>query len=763
MKKMMLVFLLIFVFPTASSSYENYTDYVDPFIGTGGHGHTFPGAVVPFGMVQLSPDTGVEGWDWCSGYHYSDNSIMGFSHTHLSGTGAADYGEVRVMPIAGDLKIVPGSKDNPDMGYRSRFNHEKEVARPGYYSVLLEDYNILAELTTSSRVGFHRYTFPKTDDAYIIFDLYTRIGDMAEEAWVNIVGDSEIVGSITGGHFCGAKDPQTIYFVAKFSKPFEEFGTWKTFRINKGRREEKMINKSDPFIGAYVRYSTEEKEEILIKVAISYTGVEGARKNLEEIPDWDFDRVKNNTQEAWNKELSRIEVEGDNKEKIKFYTALYHSFIHPNLFSDIDGTYIGTDDKLYLSDYEHYTVFSLWDTFRSLHPLFVLVQPQRNLDMIKSLLDIYSQSGWLPRWHKGNRETNCMIGTHSDAVIADALVKDLKDFDLEKAYSAVYKNAMTESKDFNQGRKGITEYKKLGYVPGDRFDQSVSRTLEYAYDDFCIAQMAKILGKEDDYHLFISRSQNYKNLYDPGLGFMRPKNSRGKWISFKISFFNDFDPTDATSPHYTEGNAWQWTFFAPQDPYGLINLLGGETEFVEKLNEFFITEASIKGPPDVTGLIGQYAHGNEPSHHIAYLYGYARMPWKTQEIVRRILDTLYGTNVDGLCGNEDCGQMSAWYVFSSLGIYPFCPGTPLYILASPIWRKAAIHLPNGKDLVIEARNASKGNIYVQEVYWNGEPLNRMWLWHSEIMNGGILIFNMGDKPNENLGVNFESLPPDFIK
>ena len=518
-----------------------------------------------------------------------------------------------------------------------------------------------------------------------------------------------------------------------------------------------MINKSDPFIGAYVKYSTEEKEEILIKVAISYTGVEGARKNLEEIPDWDFDKVKNKAREAWNRELSRIEVEGDNEDKIKFYTALYHSFIHPNLFSDIDGKYIGTDDKLYLSDHEHYTVFSLWDTFRSLHPLFVLVQPQRNLDMIRSLLDIYSQSGWLPRWHKGNRETNCMIGTHSDAVIADALAKDLKDFDLEKAYSAIYKNAMIESKDFNQGRRGITEYKKLGYVPGDRFDQSVSRTLEYAYDDFCIAQVAKVLSKEDDYDLFISRAQNYKNLYDPDLGFMRPKNRRGRWIS------DDFDPTDAASPHYTEGNAWQWTFFAPQDPYGLINLLGGETKFVEKLNEFFTTEAPIKGPPDVTGLIGQYAHGNEPSHHIAYLYGYARMPWKTQEIVRKILDTLYSTGVDGLCGNEDCGQMSAWYVFSSLGIYPFCPGTPVYILASPIWRKAIIHLPGGKDFVIEAIDTSKENIYVQEVYLNEEPLNRMWLWHSEIINGGTLTFQMGNKPNESLGVSFETLPPDFVK
>lgn len=764
MRRLFILFiLLLLILPKFSLSNQRYVDYVDPFIGTGGHGHTFPGAVVPFGMVQLSPDTDVEGWDWCSGYHYSDNSIMGFSHTHLSGTGAADYGEVRVMPIVGDLKIIPGPKNNPSIGYRSRFSHKNEVARPGYYSVFLDDYNVLAELTASHRVGFHRYTFPKTDSAYIIFDLYTRIGDMAEDAWVKIIGNDEIVGYITGGHFCGARDPQTIYFVAKFSKPFKEFGTWKVFRIDKGNREERMLGKSEPFIGAYVRYSTIEKEKIMVKVAISYTGIDGARKNLQEIPDWDFNRVRENAEKLWEKELSRIKVEGNEEEKKKFYTAMYHSFIHPSLFSDIDGRYIGVDDKIYSSTYKHYTVFSLWDTFRSLHPLFVLIQSQRNIDMIKSFLDIYSQSGWLPRWHKGNRETNCMIGTHSDSVIADAIVKGLRDFDLEKAYSAMYKNAMVESMDFNQGRRGITEYKALGYVPGDKFNQSVSRTLEYAYNDFCLAQVAKILEKREDYKLFISRAQNYKGLFDFKVGFMRPKDSSGSWISFKTSLSSDFDPTDATSPHYTEGNAWQWTFFAPQDPYGLIKLLGGETEFVKKLDEFFNTKVPIKGPPDITGLIGQYAHGNEPSHHIAYFYVYARAPWKTQELVRKIVDTLYGTGPDGLSGNEDCGQMSAWYIFSSLGFYPFCPGTPVYIIGTPTWEKSVMHLSNGKDFVIEAENLSKKNIYIQEVYLNDKPLNRLWLWHNEIINGGTLKFKMGDKPNKNLGTSLESLPPNLIE
>jgi predicted alpha-1,2-mannosidase len=768
----LLIFLLILILilPIFASS-ENKISYVNPFIGTGGHGHTFPGATLPFGMVQLSPDTGIEGWDWCSGYHYSDNSIMGFSHTHFSGTGCADYGEVRIMPIVGNLQTIPGPKEDPSKGYRSKFRHETEIAQPGYYSVFLDDYKVLAELTASQRVGFHRYTFPKSDSSYIIIDLYHRIGDMAEKAWVRIIGNDDIEGYITGGHFCGCRYPHTIYFVAKFSKPFEEFGTWKVFKISKGNREEIMRGKSEPFIGAYVRYSTKEKEQILIKVALSYTGIEGARKNLQEIPHWNFDKVKEEALKKWEEILSLIEVEGSKEDKIKFYTALYHSFIHPNIFSDIDGKYIGVDDKIYQADYPHYTVYSLWDTFRSLHPLFILIQPQKNIEFIKSFLDIYNQSGWLPRWHKANKETNCMIGTHADSVIADAIVKGLRDFDLQKAYEAMYKNAMVKSSslnnlpnNYNNGRIGIEEYKKIGYVPGDMYNQSVSMTLEYAYNDFCLAQVAKILGKEEDYKLFIKRAQNYKNLYDPKVGFMRAKKSNGDWVdSFPISLFKKFDPTDATSPHYTEGNAWQWTFFAPQDPYGLIKLLGGEERFVKKLDEFFTTKVPIKGPPDITGLIGQYAHGNEPSHHIAYFYVYVKQPWKTQELIRKILDELYGITPDGLPGNEDCGQMSAWYIFSSLGFYPFCPGTPIYILGTPTFEKAIVHFPSGKELIITAENISKENKYVQEVYLNGKPLNRAWIWHNEIINGGTLIFIMGKSPNKNWGTILENLPPNFIQ
>jgi len=760
-RRIAILLSLLLVLPVFASS-ENKIPYVNPFIGTGGHGHTFPGATLPFGAIQLSPDTDIEGWDWCSGYHYSDNSIMGFSHTHFSGTGCADYGEIRLMPLVGKLATIPGPKSDPTKGYRSRFRHETEVAEPGYYSVFLDDYKILVELTTSYRVGFHRYTFPKSDSAYIIVDLYHRIGDMVEKAWVKIVGNDTIEGSITGGHFCGARDPQTIYFVAKFSKPFKEYGTWKIFKVTPGSREEIMRSKNEPFIGAYIKYSTQDKEKILVKVATSYTGIEGARKNLEEIPHWDFDKVKKEAQEIWERELSKIEVYGNKVDKIKFYSALYHAYIHPNLFNDIDGKYIGVDDKIYSSNYNHYTVFSLWDTFRSLHPLFVLIQPQKNIDFIRSFLDIYDQSGWLPRWHKANRETNCMIGTHADSVIADAVVKGLRDFDLEKAYKAMYKNAMVISKDYNQGRLGIEDYKKLGYVPADRYNQSVSRTLEYAYNDFCVAQVAKILGKDEDYRFFLERSQNYKNLFDSKEGFMRGRKSDGSFVDSQFLIFGKkFDPTDATSPHYTEGNAWQWTFFVPHDPYGLIKLIGGEEKFRKKLDEFFTTNIPIKGPPDITGIIGQYAHGNEPSHHVAYFYVYVREPWKTQELIRKITEELYGTEPDGLCGNEDCGQMSAWYIFSSLGFYPFCPATPIYILGSPTFEKAVIHLPSGKEFTIIAENVSKENKYVQEVYLNGEPLNRAWIWHNEIISGGTLLFKMGNKPNKNWGI--ENLPPDFMR
>jgi len=731
-------------------SFSSVLDYVDPFIGTGGHGHTFPGATVPFGMVQVSPDTDIRGWDWCSGYHYSDDSIMGFSHTHLSGTGAADHGEVRLMPIVGDLKIIPGPKEDTSRGYRSKFSHDKEFAKPGYYSVYLEDYDIFVELTASTRVGFHRYTFPETDKAYILIDLFHRIGDMAERAYVKIVGNDEVEGYITGGHFCGAKDPHTIYFVVKFSKPFESFGTWKIFRIEEGNREEKIESKSEGLIGAYVRYRTRKGEKILVKVAISYTGIEGARKNLSEIPDWDFDRVRKEAESMWKKELSKVEVEGSYEEKVKFYTALYHAFISPNVFSDVDGKYIGPDDKIHQSDFTHYTTFSLWDTFRALHPLLNILQPKRNLNMIKSLLDVYEQSGWLPKWYKANRFTNCMIGTHADSVIVDAYVKGLRDFDVEKAYEAVKKDATVKSCCYYEARGGIDYYIKMGYVPADKVGEATSRTLEFAYDDFCVAQFARLLGRKGDYETFMKRSKNYRNVFDKRRKFMRGKKLNGGWMHPLF-----FDPTKVYK-YYTEGNAWQWTFFVPHDVYGLIELMGGEKVFVEKLDEFFSKKSRIKGPPDITGLIGQYAHGNEPSHHVAYLYVYAQEPWKTQKMVRYILKHLYRTGPDGLCGNDDCGQMSAWYVFSAMGFYPVCPGTPYYVIGSPSLDRVKIHLDNGKIFEIIAKNYSPESIYISQVFLNGKELNRLWITHDEIMKGGKMVFEMSKTPN--VSKKFEPIP-----
>ena len=734
-------FLIPFLLTLVTFVFSNYIDYVDPFIGTGGHGHTFPGVVVPFGMIQPGPDTGLRGWDWCSGYHYSDDSIAGFSQTHLSGTGAADYGEVRIMPVIGDVKVIPGPKDDPDRGYRSRFSHSKETSKPGYYSVILDDYGITVEITASTRVALYRFTFPD-GDAKILIDLYHRIGGYSERAYVRIEGNRRVVGWEEGGHFCGAKYPHRIYFAIEFSKPFEFFGTWRVFRIEPGSREERMRTRSDPFIGAYVGYKTHEGGKILVKIAISYTGIDGALKNLEEVKGWDFEGLRKSAELMWEKELSKIEIEADRETMVKFYTALYHSFIHPSVFSDVDGKYIGPDDVVYRSDAPHYTVFSLWDTFRALHPLFTIVQPRRVSQMIRTLLDVYDQGGWLPKWYKANRYTNCMIGTHADSVIAEAFVKGIRDFDALKAFEALMKDATKPSDSWYEARGGLKYYMKMGYIPADKVGEATSRTLEFAYDDYCIAQMAKALGKYEDYEYLMKRSKNYVNLFDKRSGFMRGKLSIGIWAD--PIFFNP----SKNYPYYTEGTAWQWTFFVPHDVEGLIALFGGKENFAKKLDLLFKTKARIEGPPDITGLIGQYAHGNEPSHHIPYLYVFAGQPWKTQKIVRYIMEEMYKTTPDGLVGNEDCGQMSAWYVLSALGFYPVNPCSGEYVIGSPVVKRARIHLENGKMFEIIALDQSKDNIYVREVELNGKTLKGFFIKHSWIMKGGKLVFHMTNRPSE---------------
>ena len=746
---------------------QNLTDYVNPFLGTNDHGHTFPGAALPGGMVQLSPDTDIKGWDWCSGYHYSDSSIMGFSHLHRSGMGAGDWGDIMLMPTNGKLKVEPGAKDKPGEGYRSAFSHLEEEASPGYYSVNLKDYGIKADLTVTERAGFHKYTFPKSDASHILIDMEHGIGDRCTVAQIKILNNTEIEGHRSSNGFV---KKQNVYFCAKFSKPFHSFGTWNKSDIKSESKEE-----SGAQIGAYVNYVTSENETIEVKVGISYTSTEEARLNLDkEIPHWDFDKVKENAHLKWDNALSKIEVQMDKgndetyrKQKLTtFYTALYHSLLFPATFSDADGKYTGLDHVAHTAkDFTYRSDFSLWDTFRAEMPLLTLIDPKRSNEAVNTMIAQYEQGGWMPTPQQfGNSYTNDMIGDHPVVVILDAWRKGIRNFDLEKAYQAVRKNAMeTPPSDHpSKGRRALEAYIKYGYLPYTEIRESVSRTLEYAFNDWCVAQLAKELGKTDDYELFIKRAANYKNVIDTSTGFARPKDRNGSWLS-------PFDPKfigQGKDRHYTEANAWQYTWFVPHDVQGLINLEGGREKFVEKLDSLFTTSSDIHSTvSDVTGLIGQYAHGNEPSHHTIYLYDYAGVPWKTQNMVRKAMDDLYSDGPAGLCGNEDMGQMSAWYVLSAMGFYPVAPGQNVYSIGSPEFSRVVIHLDKefnkANEFVIETRNNSKENKYIQSATLNGQTLNKPWFDHAVIKNGGKLIFLMGPEPNKNWGREQGAVPPSM--
>ncbi|HEY5511426.1 MAG TPA: GH92 family glycosyl hydrolase [Prolixibacteraceae bacterium] len=766
-KTLKLTLLLFFGLVTNGFTKTNPVDHVNPILGTSDHGHTFPGAVLPGGMVQLSPDTDIKGWDWSSGYHYSDNSIMGFSHLHRSGMGAGDWGDIMVMPTTGTLKVQPGAKDKPGEGYRSRFSHDEELASPGYYSVKLQDYGIKAELTVTERAGFHRYTFPKSESSHILIDMEHGIGDKCINAEIKILNNTEIVGHRASNGFV---KKQNVYFCAKFSKPFSSSGTWDKSKIKDGSSEESGIQ-----IGAFVNYATTKNETIEIKVGISYTSIEQARLNLDtEIPKWGFEQVREKARTNWSDALDKIEVEMDPssddtyaKEKLTtFYTALYHSLLFPATFSDVDGKYTGLDSQVHTAkDFTYRSDFSLWDTFRAEMPLLTLVNPQRSNDAVNTMIAQYEQGGWLPTPQQfGNSYTNDMVGDHPVVVILDAWRKGIRNFDLTKAYEAVRKNAMeTPPADHpSKGRRSLEAYIKYGYLPYGEIRESVSRTLEYAFNDWCVAQMAKELGKMDDYELFIRRASNYKNVIDASTGFARPKDYNGKWLS-------PFDPKfvgQGKDRHYTEANAWQYTWFVPHDIQGLVHIEGGRERFVERLDSLFNTSSEIHSTvSDVTGLIGQYAHGNEPSHHTAYLYDYAGAPWKTQEIVRTVMDSLYHSGPAGLCGNEDMGQMSAWYVLSTIGFYPVAPGQNVYVIGSPEFSKVTIHLDksfkNAAKFVIETRNNSKVNKFIQSATMNGKSLNKPWFDHAEIKNGGTLVFNMGPVPNKNWGSEPGDAPPSM--
>jgi predicted alpha-1,2-mannosidase len=723
------ILLCAYIIAQAGSLFaqKDWTQYVNPLIGTGGHGHTFPGATMPFGMVQLSPDTRMDDWDGCSGYHYSDSTLYGFSHTHLSGTGVADYCDILLMPTQGKVDFEKT---------KTTFSHRNETAKAGYYKVKMDN-GITAELTATPRVGLHRYTFPN-QNRQLLIDLKWR--DKVLDSELKMVGKNRIEGFRRSE---GWARNQMLYFVIEFSDSID------AVHYNKSdvhAKDEKVLKVALDFI------KTDQKT-LLVKCAISAISIENARENLQtELPHWDFDKTKNDAKNAWNKELQQVEITDKNRENLTvFYTALYHTKLQPNVFQDVNGDYRGRDFKTHTAPKNtNFTVFSLWDTFRAAHPLYSILDKKRTTDFINTFIRQHEEGGRLPVWELAGNETECMIGYHSVSVIADAMAKGIKGFDYEKAFAAAKHAADLE-------HFGLTAYKKNGFISMEDENESVSKTLEYAYDDFCIAVMAKILHKTADYERFIQRAMAYQNLFDRQTNFMRPRQNGG--------FISPFKPNEVTF-HFTEGNSWVYSFFVPQDVSGLMTLQGGKTDFAAKLDSLFTTKDALTGreQPDITGLIGQYAHGNEPSHHIAYLYNYAGQPQKTQRLISTILNDFYKPAPDGLIGNEDCGQMSAWYILSSMGLYQVAPSVPQYDFGSPIFKTVKINLESGKSFIIKTKNASKTNIYIQSLTLNGKPLHRTFLQHSEIENGGVLVFEMTDKPNTTWFIDFTTteIQSDFL-
>ncbi len=680
----------------------NYTQYVKPMVGTGGHGHTFPGATVPFGMVQLSPDTrNDDSWDGCSGYHYSDSLVYGFSHTHLSGTGCTDYGDILLMPI---MKKPSWDRAN----FPSKFSHKSEKAGAGYYAVKLGDDKIDVELTTTIRAGFHRYTFNNEGSASVFLDLTHRDKLLAGE--IKVVDEKTI--EVFRSSEAWAKE-QYIYARIEFSK---------AVTVNKNTKGDK----------AHFGFAVKKGEKILIKVALSSVGYEGAKKNMEaELPDWDFEKTKAAAQALWNKELGKIEIKTKSINELEnFYTSLYHCMIHPNINNDVDGQYHGNDLKIHKAKHDHYTVFSLWDTFRGLHPLLTIIDQKRTNDFINTFLDIYNESGMLPMWELSGNETYCMIGYHSASVIADALSKGIGNFDTLALFNALVKSA-------NMDKFGIKKYAQKGYLSVEDEPESVSKTLEYAYDDWCIAQIAKTLKKDSEHKKHMKRSQGWVNVFDPQTGFMRPR-FNGGWLS-------PFDPKEVNN-HFTEANSWQYSFFVPQNIAGLIQESGGEKKFEEKLDMLFSTNSKTTGrdQADITGLIGQYAQGNEPSHHMAYLYNYVGAPQKAEKLVYKILTELYKPKPNGLCGNEDCGQMSAWYVLSSMGFYQVTPGIPQYAIGTCLFDEVKINLENGKAFTIKTKRERPTDYYIGSVSLSTNQFQSSLttLHYEEIMRGGVFQMNL---------------------
>jgi len=745
-----------------ASAQQNLVQYVKPIIGTSKMGHTYPGATVPFGAVQLSPETDTISYEvngkyngdvykYCAGYKYEDKTITGFSHTHFSGTGHSDLGDFLIMPTQGKLQLNPGTADNPKGGYRSAYSHTNETAEAGYYKVKLDDDNITAELTATNRVGMHQYTFPKSDQSHIILDLMAGIYNYEEKTvwtYVRVVNDTLVTGYRQTN---GWARTRTVFFAMSFSKPFKSYGrksydakqAYRGFwgKFNQDQNFPEIAGKK---LKMFFDFDTKEGEKVKIKFALSPVSQENALENMRaEISGWDFEKVKTQAQATWNTELNKIQVSTSNNNKINFYTALYHAFINPTTYTDVNGEYKGLDQGVHKADgFTNYTTFSLWDTYRALHPFFNIMQPKRSNDMVKSMMAHFDQSSlhMLPIWSHYANDNWCMSGYHSVSVLSDAIIKGTYTGDANKALDACVTTA--KHRDY----EGIGYYMDKGYIPAEKSGVSVSNTLEYAYDDWAIAQLAKKLNRTDVYNEFIKRSENWRNNYDKASGFMRPRLADG-------SFKKTFDPKDTEGQGFIEGNSWNYSFFVPHDPASLIEVMGGKKKFAARLDTLFsmhLPDEFFAHTEDITreGIIGGYVHGNEPAHHVAYLYNWTDEVYKGQAQIRHILNMQYKPTADGLGGNDDCGQMSAWYMFSAMGFYPVAPGSDVYSLGSPLVNNAVINLENGKTFTIEAIKQSEKNVYVKKVLLNGKEITNHQIKHSDITNGGKLTFYMSATPKK---------------
>ena len=742
-----LVIISVWSFTKPITSNKGLIEYVDPFIGSGGHGHVFVGATVPFGGVQVGPTNFNKGWDWSSSYHHTDSIVKGFCHLNVSGTGMSDLGELTIMPATGELKYNAGNQDNHMSGYSSLYRKNTEINTVGYYKVDLERYDINVELTASERVGFHRYTYPNSDNSRVIIDLGEGSADRPTETYLKKIDDTTFEGYRFSSGW--ARD-QREYFTLVISKPVKDF-----ILYDGGNRHDSDELKGE-FVKGFLEFETKKNEEIYVKMGVSTVSSKNALENLNaEIPHWDFDKVKLEAENKWNQELSKINIKTEDlKRKRVFYTAMYHTMIAPNLYQDVNGEYRGTDKVVYKdTTFTNYTLFSLWDTYRAAHPLYTITHPERVSDMVNSMLKIFDHQGKLPIWHLRGNETNTMPGYSGIPVVIDASMKGFEGIDLEEVYEAVKESATGDHEP------GVKKLMELGYIPGDYMVESVASSMEYAIGDWAIAQLAKKLNKDEDYNYFMKRSKAYKEYFDNETRFMRGKLTDGSWRT-------PFDPVRAEHRvnDYCEGNAWQYLWLVPQDPEGLIELLGGDEKYTEKLDELFSMSSELgeEASMDITGMIGQYAHGNEPSHHTTYMYAYSGQPYKIADKVRYINNELYTDKPDGLSGNEDCGQMSAWHIFSSLGFYPVNPSNGAYVFGSPLFEEASIVLPENKKFTIIAKENSDQNIYIQSVELNGKDYKYSYITHKDIVQGGELIFNMGPKPNKNFGKEKEFRPQSIV-